>query len=83
MLLKLQGWLFRGFGQTQVRKFFPLSEVTRVLKMQLFQLKIFERACARDVTWWEELVLYLIYLKTPLGTHAVKNAMQFQEKPAL
>ena len=40
--------------------------------MQLFQLKNFERKQAHDVTLWEELVLYLIYLKTPLGTHAVK-----------
>ena len=63
----------------QMHKCFPSSEVTRVLKMQLFQLKNFERACGHDVTWWEEPVLYLIYLKTPLGTHAVKNAMQLQE----
>ena len=79
MLLKLQGWLFPGFGQKQMRKFFPSSEVTRVLKMELFQLKHFERTHTHDVTWWEEPVLYLIYLKTPLGTHAVKNAMQLQE----
>ena len=30
--------------------FFPSSEVTRVLKMELLQLKNFERACVHDVT---------------------------------
>ena len=34
--------------------FFPSSEVTRVLKMELFQLKNFECARVHDITWWEE-----------------------------
>ena len=61
MLLKLQDWLFpqlHGMGAEccfQVKnRFFPSSEVTRVLKMELFQSKNFERASAHDVTRWEE-----------------------------
>ena len=61
MLLKLQDWLFpqlHGMGAEwcfQVKnRFFPSSEVMRVLKMELFQLKNFERAHVHDITWWEE-----------------------------
>ena len=64
-LLKLQGWLFlqlHGIFHCmgaewcfQVKnRFFPSSEVMRVLKMELFQLKNFEHVLTHDVTWWEE-----------------------------
>ena len=38
-VIEIEGLLFLEFGQMQVRKFFPSSEVTRVIKMELFQLK--------------------------------------------
>ena len=54
MLIEKEGWLFPGFGQTQVpsgvfKWFFPSSEVTRVLKMELYQLKNVERTRIHDV----------------------------------
>ena len=68
----------RGLANAAVQ-ILPIKWGHEGAQMELFQFKIFERAHAHDITWWEEPVLYLIYLKTPLGTHAVKNAIQLQE----
>ena len=38
-VIEIEGLLFLEFGQMQVCKFFPSSEVTRVIKMEFFQLK--------------------------------------------
>ena len=35
-VIEIEGLLFLGFGQMQVRKFFPSSDVMRALKMELF-----------------------------------------------
>ena len=35
-VIEIEGLLFPGFGQMQVRKFFPSSDVMRALKMELF-----------------------------------------------
>ena len=39
-VIEIEGLLFPGFGQMQVRKFFPSSDVMRALKMELFSWKI-------------------------------------------
>ena len=52
-------------------KFFPSSDVMSENVLKIFQLKELHFEHPHDLTWWEEPVLYL---KTPLGTHAVKNA---------
>ena len=35
-VIEIEGLLFPGFGQMQVRKFFPSSDVMRALKMELY-----------------------------------------------
>ena len=72
-IIEIKRLLFPGLGQTQACKFFLSNDVTRVLKMELFQLKNFERTCAHDITWWEEPVLYLKNLRACICPNPVKS----------
>ena len=38
-VIEIEGLLFPGFGQMQVHKFFPSSDVMRALKMELYSWK--------------------------------------------
>ena len=53
-VIEIEGLLFPGFGQMQVRKFFPSSDVMRALKMELFSWKILSMLMTSHfLTWWE------------------------------